>query len=101
MLASALVLELLFQAVVARALGGPDTTTSVVAVGADGHGRGPSCASRFGSYDWWLLSGDRQGPYGLGPDAATPVPVQLSPATAALADADDVRAHLLVSRPDP
>lgn len=101
-LASTLMLASLFQAVAGRALGGPDPTTSVVAVGADGHGRGPTCAPLFGSYNWWLFSSDRQGPCGLGPDATTaPVLDQLSPATAALADGDDVRTRLLVSRPDP
>jgi hypothetical protein len=100
-LASTLLLASLFQAVAGRALGGPDTTTSVVAVGADGHGRGPACAPLFGSYNWWLFSSDRQGPCGLVSDAATPMPVQLSPATAALADGDDVRVRFLVSRPDP
>ncbi len=94
-LVSTLMLASLFQAVAGRALGGPDTTTSVVAVGADRHGRGPSCAPLFGSYNWWLFS------CGLAPDAATPIPIQLSPATAALADGDDVRARFLVSRPDP
>jgi hypothetical protein len=100
-LASTLMLASLFQAVAGRALGGPDPTTSVVAVGADGHGRGPSCAPLFGSHNWGLFSSHRQGPCGLGPDAATPIPVQLSPSTAALADGDDVRARFLVSRPDP
>jgi hypothetical protein len=36
-----------------------------------------------------------------GPGTTTPIPVQLSPATAALANGDDVRARFLVSRPDP
>jgi hypothetical protein len=95
------VLASLFQAVAGRALGGPVTTTSVVAVGADGQGRGPACAALFGSYNGQLFSSDRHGPCGLGPDAATPMPIQLSPATAAVADGDDVRARFLVSRPDP
>jgi len=97
---STLVVALLFQAAAVRALGGPVATTSVVAAGDDGPGRGPSCAPLFGSYNWWLFSSDRQGPCGLGPDATTPVPDQLSPATATLADGDDVRARLLVSRPE-
>jgi hypothetical protein len=100
-LASTLMLASLFQAVAGRVLGRPDTTTSVVAAGDDGQSRGPSCAPLFGSYNWWLFSSDRQGPCGLGSDAAAPIPVQLSPATAALADGDDVRARFLVSRPDP
>jgi hypothetical protein len=99
-LASALVLALLFQAVAGRALGGPGTTASVVDAGDDGQGRGPACTSLFGSYNGWLFSSDRQGPCGLGPAATTPVPDHLSPATAALADGDDVRARLLVSRPE-
>ena len=99
-LGSTLVLASLFQAVAVRALGGPVTTTSVVAAGDDGPERGPSCAPLFGSYNWWLFSSDRQGPCGLGADETTPNPDKLSPATAALADGDDVRARLLVSRPE-
>jgi hypothetical protein len=102
LVASTLVLASLFQAVAGRALGMPAvTTTSIVAAGHDGQDRTPACVSMFGSYDWWLFNTDRQGPCGLGPDGATPMPVQLSSATAALADGDDVRARLLVSRPDP
>jgi hypothetical protein len=106
------VLASLFQAVAGSALGvalgGPATTTSVrgrvspdaVAAGDDGQGRGPSCASLFGSYNWRLLSRVRQGPCGLGPDATTPISVQPPPATAALTDADDTRTRLLVGRPE-
>lgn len=67
--------------------------------GPDDRALGRSCASLFGSYNGWLYSSDRQGPCGLGPDAAAPMPVQQSPATATVADGDDVRARLLVSRP--
>lgn len=94
--ASTLVLSSLFQAVAGRALGGPATTTSVVAAG-DGQERAPACTSLFGSYNWWLFSSDRQGPCGLGPDGMTPMPVQLASATALppvgrVGDGDDARA---------
>jgi len=35
-----------------------------------------------------------------GPGATAPIPVRLSPATAALADGDDVRARFLAGRPE-
>jgi hypothetical protein len=35
-----------------------------------------------------------------GPGATAPTPVRVSPATAALADGDDVRARFLASRPE-
>jgi hypothetical protein len=47
-----------------------------VAVDNDSQERGPSCTSLFGSYDSRLFS-HRQSPCGLGPDATTPIPVQL------------------------
>lgn len=107
-LVSTLVLASLFRAVAGSALGGPVTTTSVpgrvspdaVAAGDDGQGQGTSCASLFGSYNWWLFSRDRLGAFGRGPDATTPISVQLPPPTAALNDGDDARARLLVGRPE-
>jgi len=36
-----------------------------------------------------------------GPGASAPTPVARSPATAALTDGDDVRAHMLAGRPAP
>jgi hypothetical protein len=99
--ASTLVLASLFQAVAVRALGGPTATTSVVAAGDNDPEGAPSCASLFGSYNWWLFDSDRQGPCGLRPDGTTAIPVQLSPATAALADGDDVRARSMTGAPNP
>jgi hypothetical protein len=68
-LASTVVLASLFQAVAARALGGPVTATSVVAAGDNGQSQGRSCALLFGSYDWWLHDSGRHGPCGLDSDA--------------------------------
>jgi hypothetical protein len=79
LLACTLVLASLFQAVAGTALGGPATTTSVVAAGDDGQGRGPSCAPLFGSYNWWLFSSGRQGPCGLDPDAESALSVAQAP----------------------
>ena len=93
-LASTLGLASLFQALVASALGGPVTSTSVpgqVPPGAQADG--PSCVWLFGSYNAWLFSGGGRGPCGLGPDVTT------TPVTAALADGDDVRARFLAQQP--
>jgi hypothetical protein len=68
--------------------------------GSDGRVLGRSCASLFGSYNGWLFSSGGHGPCGLEPDATTPAPDQLSRATAALADGDDVRTRLPVGRPE-
>jgi hypothetical protein len=91
LLASTLLLASLFNAGVTNGTKGADQR------GDGDQGQGSSCVAQFGSYNWRVFSSGRQGPCGLGPDTSTPIPVQQSPVTAALADGDDVRARFLAS----